>query len=153
MRLQSLYEDTLTDATERIRNYVFQQNEYIIAVHKHYAALLATSRQETMAAQQVHMDWQAGLGRLNEEMKKALEARERERSPYRKRLAGLREENALLRRMVGWEAAPSEEDEEDAGSVVEQLQPEARGREERVEARRVDQQRDKVLMEVMGTSR
>lgn len=89
---------------------------------------------------------------MNEEMKRAVEARERERSPYRKRLAGLREENALLRRMVGWEAAPAEEDEEDDGPPVEQVS-EGRGREERVEVRRADLHRDKVLMDVMGASR
>jgi hypothetical protein len=106
-----------------------------------------------MAAQQVHMDWQAGLGRLNEELKGAIEAKERERSPYRKRLAGLREENARLRRMVGWEPVAEEEDEVEEEQVPEVMLQPARGREEKLEVRRQELHRDTVLMDVMGVSR
>lgn len=71
-RLQAVYEDTLTEATERIRNYVYQQNDYITSIHKHYTHLLQEARGETVQAQQIHQDWQRSLSKLNEELRRAV---------------------------------------------------------------------------------
>ncbi|KAK4539621.1 hypothetical protein LTR36_010504 [Oleoguttula mirabilis] len=114
--LQTLYEATLTDATERIRLYAFEQQTHTLALHKHYTNLLTQSRNETIEAQLMHQAWQGHLTRLSGNLRAVVTAREEEGRPWVGRLRGLREENRVLRRMVGWEdlgAGDSEEDEED----------------------------------------
>lgn len=121
-RLQAAYEDTLTEATERIRNYVFQQNDYITSIHKHYTHLLQESRAETVQAQQIHQDWQRGLSKLNEELRRAVRAREDEKLPFTRKISALNEENRVLRGLAGWEPAQdddSEDEELEAMSVAE----------------------------------
>jgi hypothetical protein len=114
--LQTLYEETLSDATERIRTYIFQQQSHIISLHQHYTALLAQSRNETIEAQLVHQGWQAGLQKLSAELRQAYNAREEERvkgdRPLVGRVRGLKEENRVLRKMVGWEVPPDSDEEE-----------------------------------------
>ncbi|KAK5128626.1 hypothetical protein LTR08_003960 [Meristemomyces frigidus] len=109
--LQSLYEDTLVAATDRIRAYAFEQSAYTLALHKHYTALLAQSRGETLAARCVHQEWQARLGKLAEGLRGAVGAREAEGRPWVGRVRGLGAENRVLRRMVGWEVGGGSEDE------------------------------------------
>lgn len=121
-RLQAAYEDTLTEATERIRNYVFQQNDYITSIHKHYTHLLQESRAETVQAQQIHQDWQRGLSKLNEELRRAVRAREDEKLPFTRKISALKEENRVLRGLAGWEPAhddDSEDEELEAMSVAD----------------------------------
>lgn len=117
-RLQGLYEDTLTEATERIRNYVFQQNDYITSVHKHYTNLLQESRGETVQAQQIHQDWQRALSKLNEELRRAVKSREEEKLPFTRKVAALKEENRVLRNLAGWEPAEDSSDEEDEAEAA-----------------------------------
>lgn len=125
-RLQGLYEDTLTEATERIRNYVFQQNDYITSIHKHYTNLLQESRGETVQAQQIHQDWQRGLSKLNEELRRAVKSREDQKLPFTRKVAALKEENRVLRGLAGWE--PAEDDSSDDEEEVEATSAEGRGR-------------------------
>nr|OQO32245.1 hypothetical protein B0A51_00493 [Rachicladosporium sp. CCFEE 5018] len=146
-RLQSLYEDTLTEATERIRNYVYAQNEHLLAVHKHYTELLAQARDETLTAQRVHSDWQAGLGRLNEEMRKVVKSREEEGAgPWRKKVGALREENAVLRRLAGWPAAEPEDEAEGDDEAEKEQEPVM----EQVHMTGGDLLKERVLQERMG---
>ncbi|OQO06768.1 hypothetical protein B0A48_08556 [Cryoendolithus antarcticus] len=146
-RLQSLYEDTLTEATERIRNYVYAQNEHLLAVHKHYTELLAQARDETLTAQRVHSDWQAGLGRLNEEMRKVVKSREEEGAgPWRKKVGALREENAVLRRLAGWPAAELEDEAEGDDEAEKEQEPVM----EQVHMTGGDLLKERVLQERMG---
>jgi len=63
------------------------------------------------------------LGRLSESVREAVKAREQERRPWVGRIRGLKEENRVLRRMVGWEPAPDSDDEEETEYV-----PAERGR-------------------------
>ena len=116
-RLQAVYEDTLTEATERIRNYVYQQNDYITSIHKHYTHLLQEARGETVQAQQIHQDWQRSLSKLNEELRRAVQAREEEKNPFTRKVSALKEENRVLRGLAGWE--PAEEDSSDEEEEVE----------------------------------
>ena len=113
--LQALYEATLTDSTDRIRQYCFEQQNYTSAIHRHYAHLLQQSREEVVEAQIVHQGWQEGLQRLSGMVRKAYAAREEERRPWLGELRGLRDENRMLRGMVGWKVAPvdSEGDDEE----------------------------------------
>ncbi|OQO09971.1 hypothetical protein B0A48_04326 [Cryoendolithus antarcticus] len=146
-RLQSLYEDTLTEATERIRNYVYAQNEHLLAVHKHYTELLAQARNETLTAQRVHSDWQAGLGRLNEEMRKVVKSREEEGAgPWRKKVGALREENAVLRRLAGWPPAEPEDEAEGDDDAEKEQEPVM----EQVHMTGGDLLKERVLQERMG---
>lgn len=48
---------------------------------------------------------------MNEELKKAVKAREEEKDPFRRKIAMLKEENRILRGKVGWEMLGREEDE------------------------------------------
>jgi chromosome segregation ATPase len=116
-RLQAVYEDTLTEATERIRNYVYQQNDYITSIHKHYTKLLQEARGETVQAQQIHQDWQRSLSKLNEELRRAVQAREEEKNPFTRKVSALKEENRVLRGLAGWE--PADEDSSDEEEEVE----------------------------------
>ncbi|KAM0720085.1 hypothetical protein Q7P37_004221 [Cladosporium fusiforme] len=126
-RLQAQYEDTLTEATERIRNYVFQQNDYIASIHKHYTHLLQESRGETVQAQQIHQDWQRGLSKLNDELRRAVQSREEEKLPYTRKVAALKEENRVLRGLAGWK--PAEDDSSDDEDELEMaVTAESRGR-------------------------
>ncbi|KAK5124784.1 hypothetical protein LTR85_001497 [Meristemomyces frigidus] len=120
-RLSTLYEETLSDATERIRQYTYEQQNHVLALHKHYTGLLAQSRNETIEAQLTHQAWQGHLQLLSENMREAVKAREEERRPWVGRIRGLKEENRVLRRMAGWEPAvdsDEEEAEEDSGGQV-----------------------------------
>ena len=123
-RLQSLYEDTLADATDRIRQYCFEQQNHIRSLHEHYTGLLQQSRYETIEAQLTHQAWQAGLKRVSEGVREAVKAREEEGRPWKGRIAGLKEENRVLRKMVGWDP-PVDSDEEEDG---EENGEEVRGR-------------------------
>ena len=126
-RLQAVYEDTLTEATERIRNYVFQQSDYITSIHKHYTHLLEEARGETVKAQQIHQDWQRGLSKLNEELRRAVQAREDEKNPFTRKVSALKEENRVLRGLAGWQ--PAEDDSsDDEGEVEIVTAAEGRGR-------------------------
>lgn len=113
LRLQAQYEEVLAQAVEKTRNYVFQQNEYIISLHQHYTALLQEARKETIDVQLIHQAWQASLSRLDTELKRAVKAREQEKDPFRRRIAMLKEENRVMREKLGWEKIVHESDEED----------------------------------------
>ena len=126
-RLQAVYEDTLTEATERIRNYVYQQNDYITSIHRHYTHLLQESRGETVQAQQIHQDWQRSLSKLNEDLRRAVQAREEEKNPFTRKVAALKEENRVLRGLAGWQ--PAEDDSSDEEGPAEAFTAaESRGR-------------------------
>ncbi|KAK5695535.1 hypothetical protein LTR97_009045 [Elasticomyces elasticus] len=109
--LQTLYESTLTDATDRIRQYCFAQQSYITSLHSHYLGLLEQSREEVVEAQLVHQGWQEGLGRLSGMVREALKSSEDGALPYVGEIRGLRDENRRLRKMVGWSEPPDSEDE------------------------------------------
>ncbi|KAK5683588.1 hypothetical protein LTS10_005121 [Elasticomyces elasticus] len=109
--LQTLYESTLTDATDRIRQYCFAQQSYITSLHSHYLGLLEQSREEVVEAQLVHQGWQEGLGRLSGMVREALRSSEEAGLPWVGEVKGLREENRRLRKMVGWSEPPDSEEE------------------------------------------
>ncbi|KAK5746929.1 hypothetical protein LTR17_000560 [Elasticomyces elasticus] len=114
--LQTLYESTLTDATDRIRQYCFAQQSYITSLHSHYLGLLEQSREEVVEAQLVHQGWQEGLGRLSGMVREALRSSEEGALPWVGEVKGLREENRRLRKMVGWsEPEPDSQSEEHEG--------------------------------------
>lgn len=130
-RLATLYESTLAEATDRIRQYCFEQQNYVISLHQHYTRLLEQSGREVVEAQMVHQAWQEGLGRLSGLVREAWKSREAEKRPWVGKVRGLREENRLLRRMLGWEDAPPDSDEEaeEAGEEGEEEDEEQEERE------------------------
>lgn len=144
LRLQSQYEDVLTEAVDRTRNYVFQQNEYIVSLHQHYIQLLQDSRKETISAQLIHQGWQASLSRLDTELKNAIKAREQEKDPFRRRIAMLKEENRVMREKLGWEKIVHDSDEEDEES-------ETRGRPAN-QAEETRSERTRLVGNVMGAT-
>lgn len=111
--LHSLFNSTLTETMRLIRNYTYTQQTYIADLHRHYTTLLQDARYETLEARLVHQKWQEGLTRVSETCREAVKAREREldEGGWRAEVKGLRLENALLRRKVGWEVMPDSDDE------------------------------------------
>lgn len=138
VRLQQLYEETLSDTTERIRQYCFEQQNHIIALHQHYTQLLSQSRSETIQAQLTHQEWQAGLKRVSEGVRMALKARGEEGMPYKRRIAALKEENRILRAKVGWDPPADSDDEGEEGDGEEAVAgDENRGRVVQIQAPQV----------------
>lgn len=117
IRIQQAYEEALAEATDRIRQYAFEQQNYITAMQQSYVNIINQHRAEIGEVQRTHHEWQASLGRLNENLRLSLKSREEEGMPWKRRIAALKSENALLRKKVGWEPAPEseEEDEEEDG--------------------------------------
>lgn len=115
------YESSIQEITARLRQHAFEQQNHTIALHAHYNSLLEQSRNETVQAQLVHQAWQAGLGRLAGRLREAFDEVSEGGMKGRKRIAALKEENEVLRRMVGWEATPegdtSDEDSDDERGV------------------------------------
>ena len=56
-----------------------------------------------MQAQLVHQEWQAGLGRLSRGLRDAHAELATGGQKEKRRIAALKEENRVLRKMVGWE--------------------------------------------------
>jgi hypothetical protein len=96
-----------------IRTYAFEQQNYITALQASYTGIIAQHRAEIGQVQRTHHEWQASLGRLGEGLRASLRAREEEGRPWKRRIAGLKAENTLLRRKVGWEPVADSDSEDD----------------------------------------
>jgi hypothetical protein len=133
----------LTTTLTQLRDYISTQNSHLLDVHRHYCAQLTSAREELVEAQIVHQRWQEGLGRLSKNVREAWRGREEEMSgmtgkerkkgegeggkkvdgsgdpvlSWRGKVRGLREENRVLRRMVGWEEAERDSDDEEENAV------------------------------------
>ncbi|GAB7359385.1 hypothetical protein MBLNU230_g6036t1 [Neophaeotheca triangularis] len=125
LRLQGLYEDAFTDATQRIRSYCYAQQQHTTQLHQHYTQLLNDSRRETVEAQIVHQEWQARLQGLSQSLRLTMREREEDRLGDKGVIAGLREENRILRKIAGWEPAHEEDNDGDEyGSGTAAAEPE-----------------------------
>ncbi|KAK4984452.1 hypothetical protein LTR50_006576 [Elasticomyces elasticus] len=109
------HQRTLQGVTEKIRNYSFEHTNTTIALHAHYQSLLTTSRAETLQLQLQHQGWQAALSRAAEYARLALRERSEDVLPYRRKIARLKDENAILRRKVGWTDIGDSDEEVDEG--------------------------------------
>lgn len=114
IRVQQAYEESLSEATERIRHFAFEQQNYITAMQQSYVNIINQHRAEIGEVQRTHHEWQASLGRLNENLRLSLKSREEEGMPWKKRIAALKSENALLRKKAGWDPAPETDEEDEA---------------------------------------
>ena len=110
--VQEDYRSALEDSKILIRNYWTEEQKYISELHTYYKTELDAARRETIEAQLVHQAWQARLKGLGEGVTKAFKAREEEGEPWRRKIAALKEENRILRRCVGWDPAPVDEEDE-----------------------------------------
>lgn len=96
---------------DKLRSYAYEHTAAIVATHRHYNALLERERAAALALRGEHAQWQAGLGRAAGLAREALRARAEECEPGEARVAELRGENRVLRRLVGWEVESESEDE------------------------------------------
>ncbi|KAK3711186.1 hypothetical protein LTR37_009779 [Vermiconidia calcicola] len=110
--VQEDYRSALEDSKILIRNYWTEEQKYISELHTYYKTELDAARRETIEAQLVHQAWQARLKGLGEGVTKAFKAREEEGEPWKRKIAALKEENRILRRCVGWDPAPVDEEDE-----------------------------------------
>ena len=110
-----MYESAFSQTTHMIRDYTYSQSSYITSLHRHYSQQLQQSRYETLQAQLVHQEWQAGLETVSNGMRGILKYREEqeEKGDWKKRFAALKLENRLLRKKVGWDPLPPDSDEEE----------------------------------------
>jgi FtsZ-binding cell division protein ZapB len=115
--LQSLitdYENALTLLLDKLRPYAYNQTSSILALHKHYQALLEQERSTSMQMRLEHAEWQAGLGRVADYARQALKVQGQREEPLQREIKELKEENRVLRRLAGWEEKDdSSEDEDD----------------------------------------
>lgn len=116
-QLVTAYENGMHDTAERLRNFVYEQQQATTAIHAHYNALLETSRNETLQVQVTHQQWQASVSRLAEGVRQAYREDTDKTLPYRRRIAGLKEENRLLRKMAGWD--PPEDSSSDEAAEAD----------------------------------
>ena len=134
-QLVTAYENGIHDTAERLRNFMYEQQQATIgtdippsrgvlmltqtATHAHYNALLEASRNETLQAQLTHQAWQASVSRVAEGVGLAYREESDKSLPYRRRIAALKEENRLLRIKAGWDpptdSSEDEEQDEDEG--------------------------------------
>lgn len=87
----------------------------MLALHKHYQALLETERATSMQLRLEHAEWQAGLGRVAEYARLALKSQSEAELPYMRELKELKEENRVLRQLAGWEMRKKGEGSDDEG--------------------------------------
>ena len=106
------YENALTLLLDKLRPYAYNQTSSVLAIHKHYQKLLEEERGVSMQLRLEHQEWQAGLGRVAEYARGALEAKTEGEAGLQREIVELAEENRVLRRLAGWE--PREEEEERA---------------------------------------
>ncbi|KAF2231725.1 hypothetical protein EV356DRAFT_471239, partial [Viridothelium virens] len=108
--------ETLLDThiLPQLRRYAHSHTLAITSLHAHYQRLLEDERQQNLELRLEHQKWQEGLGRVNRWARLALrESGEEEgRRKERQRLGRLREENRVLRGLVGWEARGEESEDE-----------------------------------------
>jgi hypothetical protein len=65
---------------------------------------------------------------LNEELRRAVQAREEEKNPFTRKVSALKEENRVLRGLAGWEPAEEDSSDEEAEGVEIVTAAEGRGR-------------------------
>ncbi|KAF1951173.1 hypothetical protein CC80DRAFT_425191 [Byssothecium circinans] len=113
------YENALTLLLEKLRPYAYTQTQAILSLHKHYQGLLDTERNTSMQLRLEHAEWQAGLGRVAEYARGALKGHAESEMGLLREVKELKEENRVLRRLVGWE----EKEEEDSSDEEEADRP------------------------------
>lgn len=114
--LQSLitdYENALTLLLDKLRPYAYNQTQSMLALHKHYQTLLDNERSISMSLRLEHAEWQAGLGRVAEYARHALQTQSRAEEPLQSEIKALKEENRILRQLAGWEERPDSSEDED----------------------------------------
>lgn len=84
----------------------------MLAIHKHYQSLLEQERNTSMQLRLEHAEWQAGLGKVSDLARKALNEKSETEAPLVAEIKDLKEENRILRRLVGWEEKDDSSDEE-----------------------------------------
>ncbi|CAO2651952.1 Nn.00g002350.m01.CDS01 [Neocucurbitaria sp. VM-36] len=107
------YESALTLLLDKLRPYAYSQTTSILALHKHYQALLDTERSTSMGLRLEHAEWQAGLSRVAENARNALRAQGEVEEGLRRDIRDVKEENRVLRRLVGWEEKEESDDEQE----------------------------------------
>ncbi|KAI9694816.1 MAG: hypothetical protein M1822_000432 [Bathelium mastoideum] len=117
--------ETLLDThlLPQLRRYAHAHAAALTALHAHYQRLLEDERGANLGLRLEHQKWQEGLGRVSRWARLALrETAEGEgRRKERERLGKLKEENRVLRGLVGWEERGEESEEEGEGEGRESV--------------------------------
>ena len=112
------YEAAMQHILDKLRTYAYNHTHALIALHAHYNGLLTTERNTNLELRLEHQGWQAGLARVAEYARVALREQADGRLPYLRRIAALKGENQVLRRLAGWEPGP-DGDGSESGSEVD----------------------------------
>lgn len=118
--LAALNDDYVTflhGTMDKLRGYAHAHASALVGAQAHYGALLEQERAANVQLRLEHGEWQAGLGRAAEHARAALRARADEVSGLERGMREARAENAVLRRLLGWQPASvaAEGDEESDG--------------------------------------
>lgn len=107
------HEQALELILEKIRPFAYTHAQALNAQKAHYTALLEQERQQNLELRLEHQEWQAGMGRVAEYARLAFRHANDRGLPCVRRIAALKNERRLLRRLAGWEEAVDSSDEED----------------------------------------
>ncbi|KAL9051555.1 MAG: hypothetical protein Q9162_005947 [Coniocarpon cinnabarinum] len=120
---------------QKLRGYAVSHSSTLLAVHAHYNRALEEERNANLQLRIEHGDWQQSLGRMTDWARKALKERADETDGSERRIREVNAENRILRKLVGWQVSPEDNDSEDderegmtAGSDVSSSADGARGR-------------------------
>jgi len=112
-QLLDLYEGELTKVVEKLRPYAYQHAQALNAQKAHYTQLLEAERQANLELRLVQQEWQRRLGTVGEWTRKAFSENNEGRLALYRKIAGLKRQNQVLRRLAGWEEELDSEDEEE----------------------------------------
>ncbi|OSS51257.1 hypothetical protein B5807_03144 [Epicoccum nigrum] len=97
------YENALTLLLDKLRPFAYNATSSTLALHKHYTSLLDAERATSTQLRLEHADWQAGLARVAQHARNALALQSKSEESLVSENTALREENRVLRGLVGWE--------------------------------------------------
>lgn len=107
--------NALSSIVEKIRPYAHSHTDHILALHKHYNGIIAQERREKLDLRLEQQQWQSGLGRVAEYARMALKETNDGNLGLARRVARLKEENRVLRKLAGveegWDSSEEEEGE------------------------------------------
>ncbi|KAI9759801.1 MAG: hypothetical protein M4579_002100 [Chaenotheca gracillima] len=105
------YEAAVGKILEMVRTYTFEHNQTLNGTHRYYMNELARERQEKIDLQNQQFETQAGIRRVCAIMREGIRQSDGELSLIGEN-AGLRSQNKVLRRLVGWPVEDSDDEQE-----------------------------------------
>jgi len=121
------YENGISLCLDKLRPFAQQHASALNAHRAHYLNLIEEERRQNLELRLEHQKWQQGLGMVAESAREALKAQSEAELPWIERLAGLKAENRVLRRLCGLPVGEESDEEEELQDVQESPEQEPHG--------------------------